>query len=243
MAASNSNTVSLKLFIDPNSNRVLFAEAGKGFVDFLFSIMLLPVGTVFRLLGKQGTGCIGNIYDSIENLGNSYMQSEKITDILLKSQAFYYGIYGPGYGPGLWSSLSPSIYTKFYRCSNYEPKKDCSKYMANGFSWCPSCYKQMDLDFTFVNLRDKVGVGFVKESVTYTITDDLAVRPMSAKSIFTLLNHLNIKDAGDLEEKVIAVGANEGVELLRASMQTKTVLTAVFLGGKKESSIKSEPIH
>ncbi|MBA0725704.1 hypothetical protein Golax_022268 [Gossypium laxum] len=75
------------------------------------------------------------------------------------------------------------------------------------------------------------------------ITDDLAVRPMSAKYIFTLLNYLNIKDAGDLEEKVIAVGANEGVELLRASMQTKTVLTAVFLGGKKESSIKSEPIH
>ncbi|TYG51557.1 hypothetical protein ES288_D10G267100v1 [Gossypium darwinii] len=202
MAASNSNTISLKLFIDPNSNRLLFAEAGKDFVDFLFSIMLLPVGTVIRLIGKQGTGCIGNIYDSIENLGNSYML-----------------------------------------CSNYKPKEDCSKYMANGFSWCPSCYKQMDLDFTFVNFRDKVGVGFVKESVTYMITDDLAVRPMSAKSIFTLLNHLNIKDAGDLEEKVIAVGANEGVELLRASMQTKTVLTAVFLGGKKESSIKSEPIH
>ncbi|KAH1045739.1 hypothetical protein J1N35_036523 [Gossypium stocksii] len=73
--------------------------------------------------------------------------------------------------------------------------------------------------------------------------DDLVVRPMSAKSIITLLNHLNIKDTGDLEEKVITVGANEGVELLRASMQTKTVLTAVFLGGKKESSIKSEPIH
>ncbi|TYH51384.1 hypothetical protein ES332_D10G269200v1 [Gossypium tomentosum] len=239
MAASNSNTVSLKLFIDPNSNRLLFAEAGKDFVDFLFSIMLLPVGTVIRLIGKQGTGCIGNIYDSIENLGNSYMLSGNITDILLKTQVFNYGVYKPG----LWSSLSTSIYTKFYRCSNYKPKEDCSKYMANGFSWCPSCYKQMDLDFTFVNFRDKVGVGFVKESVTYMITDDLAVRPMSAKSIFTLLNHLNIKDAGDLEEKVIAVGANEGVELLRASMQTKTVLTAVFLGGKKESSIKSEPIH
>ncbi|MBA0813751.1 hypothetical protein Gohar_027575, partial [Gossypium harknessii] len=191
MAASNSNTVSLKLFIDPNSNRVLFAEAGKDFVDFLFSIMLLPVGTVIRLIGKQGTGCIGNIYDSIENLGNSYMLSEKITDILLKTQAFNYGVYKPG----LWSSLSPSIYTKFYRCSNYKPRKECHKYMANGFSWCPSCNNQMYLDFTFVNLRNKVGVGFVKESETYMIMDDLAVRPMSAKSIITLLNHLNIKDA------------------------------------------------
>ncbi|KAL1150320.1 hypothetical protein V6Z11_A10G249900, partial [Gossypium hirsutum] len=182
-----------------------------------------------RLLSKQGTAeCIGNIYDSIENLGNSYMLSEKITDSFLKTQAFNYGVYVPR----LWPSMSPSIYTEFYRCSNYKPKEDCRKYMANVLSSCPRCYHPMYLDFTFVNLRDKVGVGFVEESVTYMIMDDLAVRPMSAKSIITLLNHLNIKDAGDLEEKVIAVGANGGVELLRASMQTKTVLTAVFLGGK-----------
>ncbi|KAH1045738.1 hypothetical protein J1N35_036522 [Gossypium stocksii] len=158
MAASNPNTVGLKLFIDPNSNRLLFAEAGKDFVDFLFSIMFLPVRTVIRLLSKQGTaGCIGNIFDSIENLGNSYMLSEKITDILLKTQAFNYGVYEPR----LWPSMSPSVHTKFYRYSNYKPKEDCRQYMANGLSCCPSCYRQMYLDFTFVNLRDKVGVGFV----------------------------------------------------------------------------------
>ncbi|PPR84203.1 hypothetical protein GOBAR_AA36510 [Gossypium barbadense] len=231
MAASNPNTVSLKLFIDPNPNRLPFADV---------EIWPAMQHWTARLLSKQGTAeCIGNIYDSIENLGNSYMLSEKITDSFLKTQAFNYGVYVPR----LWPSMSPSIYTEFYRCSNYKPKEDCRKYMANVLSSCPRCYHPMYLDFTFVNLRDKVGVGFVKESVTYMIMDDLAVRPMSAKSIITLLNHLNIKDAGDLEEKVIAVGANGGVELLRASMQTKTVLTAVFLGGKKESSIKSEPIH
>ncbi|GMI87144.1 hypothetical protein HRI_002383700 [Hibiscus trionum] len=77
--------VSLKLVIDPKSNRLLFAEAGKEFVDFLFHIMSLPVSSVIRLLGKQGTvGCIGNVYPSIENLGDRHMLSTAKKNMLLK---------------------------------------------------------------------------------------------------------------------------------------------------------------
>ncbi|XVF83475.1 hypothetical protein PTKIN_Ptkin16aG0490700 [Pterospermum kingtungense] len=58
-----ATTISLKLFIDPKSHRVLFAEAGKEFVDFLFLIQALPVGTVTSLLTKQEmAGCLGNLY-------------------------------------------------------------------------------------------------------------------------------------------------------------------------------------
>ncbi|EYU36140.1 hypothetical protein MIMGU_mgv11b024427mg [Erythranthe guttata] len=39
-------TVSLKLLIDEQGERVLFAEAGKEFVDFLFHILSLPMSTV-----------------------------------------------------------------------------------------------------------------------------------------------------------------------------------------------------
>ncbi|KAK8482002.1 hypothetical protein V6N13_132828 [Hibiscus sabdariffa] len=89
MASPTPTTVNLKLLIHTKSQRLLFAEAGKDFVDFLFSIMSL-------LLGKQATaGCIGNIYESIENLGNSYMLSEAEKDILLKPLAFNYGAYEP----------------------------------------------------------------------------------------------------------------------------------------------------
>ncbi|MBA0629584.1 hypothetical protein Godav_024119 [Gossypium davidsonii] len=41
------------------------------------------------------------------------------------------------------------------------------------------------------------------------ITDDLAVRPMSAISCITLLNKFNIKDVGVLEEKTIDIGIDE----------------------------------
>ncbi|MBA0629580.1 hypothetical protein Godav_024118 [Gossypium davidsonii] len=188
--------VSLKLLIDPIAHRVLFAEATKDFVDFLFNIMSLPVGTVIRLLNKQGTaGCIGNIYDSIENLSESYMLKASGKDILLKPMVMN---YSANVAP-LLPIMEFSKCTKLYRC----------------------CGKQV---------------------LPYVVMDDLTVGPMSVKSIITLLNHYNIKDLGDLEEKVIAVGVNEGLELLRASMLSKTVLTDVFLGVKKKISVKSEPI-
>ncbi|CAL8126399.1 unnamed protein product [Prunus armeniaca] len=54
MATTNSATVSLKLLIDTKSNKVLFAEASKEVVDFLFTLLSLHVATVTRLLLSNG---------------------------------------------------------------------------------------------------------------------------------------------------------------------------------------------
>ncbi|KAL9678683.1 hypothetical protein QQ045_016532 [Rhodiola kirilowii] len=50
----------LKLFVDNKSSKVLFAEADKEFVDFLFSILALPLGTVTRVL-KQKDSVLGSL--------------------------------------------------------------------------------------------------------------------------------------------------------------------------------------
>ncbi|BFG36752.1 hypothetical protein CerSpe_230260 [Prunus speciosa] len=54
MATTNSASVSLKLLIDTKSHKVLFAEARKEVVDFLFSFLSLHVATVTRLLSTDG---------------------------------------------------------------------------------------------------------------------------------------------------------------------------------------------
>ncbi|KAH7840272.1 hypothetical protein Vadar_014921 [Vaccinium darrowii] len=46
MATPSIAKVSLKLLIDTKGNRVLFPEARKDFVDFLFNLLLLPLGTL-----------------------------------------------------------------------------------------------------------------------------------------------------------------------------------------------------
>ena len=65
MAVTN---MSMKLLIDTENRKVLFAEADKDFIDFLFHILRLPLGTIIPLPKKQGmVGSFENIYDSIEN--------------------------------------------------------------------------------------------------------------------------------------------------------------------------------
>ncbi|KAK8662357.1 hypothetical protein V6N13_091935 [Hibiscus sabdariffa] len=68
--------------------------------------------------------------------------------------------------------------------------------------------------------------------------DDLVVRPIATSSTVTLLNKYKIKDVGDLEEKVIAVGISEGVKLLKASLQSTTVLADVFLEMKLDEAME-----
>ncbi|KAI3748691.1 hypothetical protein L6452_11950 [Arctium lappa] len=51
--SASSSIVSLKLLVNKKAQKVLFAEANKEFVDFLFNILSLPVGTVINLLTEH----------------------------------------------------------------------------------------------------------------------------------------------------------------------------------------------
>ncbi|KAL8544578.1 hypothetical protein ACS0TY_004963 [Phlomoides rotata] len=75
----------IKLLIDTVGKRVLFGEAGKDCVDFLFFILSLPLSTLIRLLGKQQmVGSLGNLYQSFEALDESYIQPNITKDTLLR---------------------------------------------------------------------------------------------------------------------------------------------------------------
>ncbi|KAM3374728.1 hypothetical protein P3S68_013442 [Capsicum galapagoense] len=73
---ATDSKLSLKLLIDPKAKKVLFAETEKDCVDFLFHILSLPVSTVIRLLKTKGMnyGCLPNLYESVENLHDTYIQ-------------------------------------------------------------------------------------------------------------------------------------------------------------------------
>uniref|UniRef100_A0A0D9UWV5 Aminoacyl-transfer RNA synthetases class-II family profile domain-containing protein n=1 Tax=Leersia perrieri TaxID=77586 RepID=A0A0D9UWV5_9ORYZ len=73
---------------------------------------------------------------------------------------------------------------------------------------------------------------FVQGVVTYTVMDDLTVCPMSSiSSIIALLNTFAVKDLGTVKETTVQLGYTEGLAILRASLQSKTVLSDVFLAG------------
>ncbi|CAA0841487.1 Unknown protein [Striga hermonthica] len=216
------SSVSMKLLIDTKAKRVLFAEAGKDMVDFLFYILSMPVANLISLMGKQGmVGSLGNLYDSIENLNESYMQPNQNKDALLKPAYPFSGMSVP-----LLSTNEESTEMKLYTCEG-----DCYSFAKVPTPICPDCNTMMLVLMDYVAQPGlELESGFVKGVVTYMVMDDLVVNPMSTISSITLLNKFNVKEVGALEEKVVSLGMTEAVKLLKASLETKNVLTHVFLG-------------
>ncbi|XP_059459222.1 uncharacterized protein LOC132188709 [Corylus avellana] len=230
--------ISLKILIEKKSQRVIFAEADKKFVDFLFSILTLPVGTVTRLLQKHDmAGSLHSLYKSFENLSDDlYLQPEQDKDFLLNPMVAIYGAKVPLLLP----SVEQHSYSakKFYRCSASH-WYFCQNVANDRRAFCPSCNKLITNELRYIDYVDPVPKdtkassssegGYVKGVITYMVMDDLDVKPMSIISAIILFTKFNVTDVGALEEKVVELGMDEGVKLLRASLQSSTVLTDVFL--------------
>ena len=170
--------VSLKLLIDKKEHRVIFAEAGKEFVVLLITILGLPVGTVIRLLRSQGmVGCLQNLYESIENLSDRYLQPAQNKSTLLMPIVHING--GPLLLPNVESSTSWNLYScntssNYSTSSNYNSKsysyikksylrsrqplqsysaknENCNSYVsADSNAICPSCKLCMNQKLNFV---------------------------------------------------------------------------------------------
>ncbi|KAH9703205.1 hypothetical protein KPL70_011036 [Citrus sinensis] len=186
--------VKLTLIIEKRANKVIIAEAKKDFVDFLFNLLSLPISTVIRLLKNGSTlGCVDNLYQSLENLNDAYLQPNQNKDDLLKRH--------------VTAALNaPPLLPEANAANTNCPGKNCSLLM--------DCRLRFDL---FVDSgistcnckKPSAGEGgVVKNLVTYMVSDDLSVTPVSMTSGIELLQH-NVKDIGVLEKRVVELGIDE----------------------------------
>ncbi|KEH44490.1 hypothetical protein MtrunA17_Chr1g0212741 [Medicago truncatula] len=231
--SSSPNKVTLKLLIDTKNDKVLFAEASKAVIDFLFNLLRLPVGTVVKLLTKNGmVGSIGNLYHSVETLSDNYMEQNQTKEELLNPIAPVSSAGIAGFLPANDADANNIVgdeVTLYYRCLNR-----CAYVTCDSSTRCINCSQVMAYQMDYIGkkaVRKNISTanGFVKDVVTFMVMDDLVVQPMSTISSITLLNKFNIKEVGALQEKVVEMGMDEGIKLLKASLQSKTVLTSVFI--------------
>ncbi|XP_040382250.1 uncharacterized protein LOC121055000 [Oryza brachyantha] len=224
-----STALSMKLLIDTKARRVLFAEAGKDVIDFLFSLLALPIGTAVKLLGKDSmVGCVSNLYASIEKLDGTYVQPGASKGELLRPVVLSPAATSNSSLLGLPpASSAQSKSRSLFRCCNTNSYSggNCRSYVTetSGTS-CPFCGSSMKTAMTEVHpaaagqvaraaeANDERAKGFVQGIVTYTVMDDLTVSPMSSISSITRLNTFAVKDLGALHEKTVQlrkrVGAN-----------------------------------
>ncbi|KAJ8620822.1 hypothetical protein MRB53_029351 [Persea americana] len=251
--------LSLKLLIDKTGKGLLFAEAGKDFIDLLFSFLALPLGSVVRLLTNKSRidVSISSVYESVENLIETYIRSG-LDKISLQ------GLVTPSLSScSRRSQPSPLLLCSdtdakteattmwcYYRCDYssclpYYSNRGRQQYLSDvKGTTCPSCGTAMDSKAEYVapattsstasggdgeGEKSSEKRGFVKGVVTYMVMDDLEATPMSTISSIDLLTKFNVRDVGALEEKVVKVGVEEVLLLLKASLQSRTALTDVFL--------------
>ncbi|XP_047331667.1 uncharacterized protein LOC124935266 [Impatiens glandulifera] len=211
-----NSMLSMKLLIDRESKKVLFAEAGKDVIDFLFNLLSLPLATVINILSDSKSctvGSLNNLYKSVENLDKAYIQPDQNKDTLLKpipplAQAH---LLLPDTVPVTPNNAN----VRFYKC----PQSCNDGYFVKDPNLdCRNCNTKMSLlDVHDENKAAAVGAvenvegggGFVKDMMTYMVLDDLVIKPMSTISCICLLSKFNVKDIGNLQEKMVDFGIEE----------------------------------
>ncbi|GJM94386.1 hypothetical protein PR202_ga11026 [Eleusine coracana subsp. coracana] len=238
--------ISLKLLVDTKTNRVLFAEAGKEFVDFVFSLLTLPIGAVAKLI-SAGTmhGSIGRLYESVDRMGVSYLLPGTDKSDLLQPKVLHPDArellllqQGGGDGDGDNKSAAPALARfRMFTCAGF-----CATATVEAKATCPQCKQAMATEVAFVLPSGGGGGGdqgsseggYVKGVVTYMVTDGLEVTPMSAISSITMINKFSAGKDAQLAEKYVSVGADEGLALLMEALRSDTVLSDVFLAKKNK---------
>uniref|UniRef100_A0A0D9Y2M4 DUF674 domain-containing protein n=2 Tax=Oryza TaxID=4527 RepID=A0A0D9Y2M4_9ORYZ len=227
--SSSKAMMSMKLLVDSKAQRVLYAEeAGEDVVDFLSSLLTLPVATVVKLLSQ------GSTVASVVKLARRRPRRRRRSDDDVSSAA------AAAAADAMNIHLEAPA-TKLYRCSSSR-FSDCHDYVSTVSDLpcqLPECDGKMTLPVKHVllsssSLSSSTGNGSsggeAAAVATYTIMDDLKVAAMSAT---VLLKSVSMTSTY-LQEKTVQIGYIEGLAMLKASLESKTVLTDVFLGKKRK---------
>ncbi|PWA84921.1 hypothetical protein CTI12_AA049010 [Artemisia annua] len=229
---ANEPKISIKVIVDKEKNRVLYAEADYTFVDILFSFMTLPMGAIVRLLGEQADkkfealGSLNNLYYSLVDLPECYFITEECRLMLLNPRS-------PSYDRSTELKLKTddTAPTKYFVCKDYTCTFSLFKFSTCNTSRCSKCGKFMDQEIHFKNIThsadaDCVGCGvFVSDITTFIVTDDLRVMPHTPGCCIQSLIDLGVTDTSHLEERTVELGREQILNLLRLSLQFSSPLT------------------
>ncbi|KAL5712656.1 hypothetical protein ACHQM5_014804 [Ranunculus cassubicifolius] len=245
---AETKKIDIKLLIDKERNKVLFAESDRYFVEILFSFLTMPIATIITLANKQSSlGCIDALYRSVEALDAQYFQTGYCKTMLLKPKSESdiktrsLELTFDGYGN----------VPEYYHCPTWSCTTAANCLVSMFENTTCVCGQKMTIKGTAgsISIEDKRVNGVFLKGVRnkYTIYDDLEVRTLSNDTDLSVnLRLFGIKDGTALEERNVSVGIEEMKELLKRSMLSLTALTDVFLSKETEVNIKRikrEPIE
>ncbi|KAH9574524.1 hypothetical protein CY35_01G062800 [Sphagnum magellanicum] len=183
----SANLVRVQLLVQKSNKRVLYMEAGKDFVDVLFSFLMLPTGAVIKLI-SQGLDewpavAISNIFESVEKLSSSVL-NDGCKDTLLSPRP------ASGYCASSLLGIQgvESCAIRYYRCSS-NGCRGTPVMTRNAGERCARCRcfsmteeiveSPESLAPRLLSEAPAITAGYVKENTNFMITDDLEICPTS----------------------------------------------------------------
>ncbi|XP_045829563.1 uncharacterized protein LOC123921177 [Trifolium pratense] len=228
---STTSKMDIKVVQSKSKEKIIIAEANGDFVNFIFSFLTMPLGSIVNLFdGNSLTGCVGNLYKSVEKLDSSLCTdshsvllnpgiapqfgcpNQPLNIPHVEDPTYYYGTERLSLNDGFFYIIKEKIE------GGVISKTEGSIYDAKLLT---------ALDPKSPNRLKEGVVGFVKRATLFSVGDDLKVKPLSANSCFSYLKELRLS-LDDIEVKVISIGEAEALSLLAASLTSKFTLTDVL---------------
>nr|XP_017245448.1 PREDICTED: uncharacterized protein LOC108217110 [Daucus carota subsp. sativus] len=211
--------MTIKLVIQKSNNKMLFAHAEENFVNFLFSLLTIPLGGLARLSGNISFGSVGNLYNSLSTLDpEKHLKSPQLKNMLQNPQLAALHISQNQ----LFSFLETE--TEYYRQTKrvFLPSGGhiqnfyVVQNQVRGFLPNESCKKLL--------LKDPKFKGQYARPSMFIVTPDMHVASLTKFSVVSHFRRLGIP-LSDVEEQVINIGMAEVQKILKASFESNLVLT------------------
>ncbi|KAL1814515.1 hypothetical protein ACET3Z_017089 [Daucus carota] len=225
--------IKVKVYVQKSTNKILLAHCSQDFVNFLLSLLTVPLGKVISLFPADHESLnIEHIHQSVPKLDvGEYLKSQQLKDML----------------------LYPKLLSQYFCPSHIFPLEEQNnfyKYLKQTSTAGGRDLYSLTLDSTqsYKYLSDispisKIG-GFVRGPTKFMVTDDLVVTPLSSMSCFAYLQELKVP-LNDIEEQEIHFGMNEAVHLLWASLTSTSALSNglkfFFLKNPKQETSVNKP--
>ncbi|KAM1167335.1 hypothetical protein TB2_028900 [Malus domestica] len=214
--------ISLKLVVSKSKKIVCYAEAQEDFVNLLCSFSTLPLGYILeKMRNVSWKGCLDQLYKSVEDLDEQYLKSNFHKELLVNPKL------APGYR--YENPLLGIEETSFY-------------YLNEKLTTDKSCIpdntsaESVKLNVFYPKSHEdsnKSAQGFLKGPDTFTVTDNLVVRPLSLILEMSVLQELKVPFT-DIEDHIVHMGKREALLLLVASFIGDSALTNTFIGKLRE---------
>ncbi|KZV58232.1 hypothetical protein F511_35471 [Dorcoceras hygrometricum] len=200
--------ITIEALVHYSTKRILLAQSRQDFVDFLFSLLTIPLGCVqFLLDNRTCFWSINNLYRSISKLEiGEHMRSKDTKSRLLDPELPPYYLSSSQIFP-LEEQSSPQLYRL----------RD-----GNQLKLFESLPKDIWREMKMIDPKGKDC--FVKGPTTFMVTDDLVVSIPSSTSMISILNQMKIP-LSEVKVRELEIGIEEALSILKASLISTHALT------------------